>query len=240
MNLELNNISFAYPKNNHKTFDNLSLHIQNKSITSIMGASGSGKSTLLRLICGLETPQTGSIILNNDILVHDTINIPTEQRNIGMVFQNYILFPHMTVEQNINYGLDNIKTLSKTQKKERCTEILTLTEMFSHKDSYPNQLSGGQQQRVALGRALAPMPRLLLLDEPFSNLDSFLKTKIRNELKQILEVANIQTILVTHSTDDLSISDHIILLGQSEIRSGTLEELRAIPTCPLVKNLIFH
>ena len=238
MKLQLDNISFSYPTSKKNVIDNLSLTLTDKKITAIMGASGAGKSTLLRIIVGLETPQLGRILLNDEILKDESINIPTEYRNIGMVFQNYVLFPHMTVYENIAFGLGSIKNISKEQKMERCQEILNLIEMSSFRDTYPQHLSGGQQQRVALGRALAPMPKLLLLDEPFSNLDAFLRNKIQKELQDILQRAQVTTILVTHNVSDLQIADHIVLLSPDTIKTGSLTELRDDTNCPLVNHLL--
>lgn len=238
MKLQLENISFRYPTAKTNTINNLSFSLNDKAITAIMGASGAGKSTLLRIIVGLETPQSGRIILNDEILKDDFTNIPTEYRNIGMVFQNYVLFPHMTVYENISFGLDNIKKMTKEQKIERCHNILKLIELTPFRDTYPQHLSGGQQQRVALGRALAPMPKLLLLDEPFSNLDAFLRNKIQKELQDILNRAQVTTILVTHNVSDLQIADHIVLLSPDTIKTGTFSELRNDTNCPLVNHLL--
>ncbi|MGL4561816.1 MAG: ABC transporter ATP-binding protein [Brevinema sp.] len=239
MNLTLQNISFCYPNQKEKTINNISIELNLSMHTAIMGASGSGKSTLLRLIAGFEEPDSGSILLKDKILYDNKINVPTEKRNIGMVFQNYILFPHMTVEKNISYGIDNIKTLSKIAKKERIEEILELIDLQSFRHTYPHTLSGGQQQRVALGRAIAPRPALLLLDEPFSNLDAFLRNKIKKEMKDILDRAKIATVLVTHLISDLDIADHVILLDRGQkAKEGTLESLREDKNCPFVKHLL--
>ncbi|MGL4562950.1 MAG: ABC transporter ATP-binding protein [Brevinema sp.] len=239
MNLTLQNISFCYPNQKEKTIHNISIKLNLSMHTAIMGASGSGKSTLLRLIAGFEEPDSGSILLKDKILYDNKINVPTEKRNIGMVFQNYILFPHMTVEKNISYGIDNIKTLSKIAKKERIEEILELIDLHSFRHTYPHTLSGGQQQRVALGRAIAPRPALLLLDEPFSNLDAFLRNKIKKEMKDILDRAKIATVLVTHHISDLDIVDHVILLNRGhKAKEGTLESLREEKNCPFIKHLL--
>lgn len=189
--LELKNISFSYKKDK-KLIQNLNLSVEAGERLAILGESGSGKSTILRLIAGFETAQKGSIFLENK----DITYLAPQYRKIGYLFQDYALFPHLNVYKNIAFGIS---------KKEyhRVDELLKIIKMQDFKDVYPHTLSGGQQQRVALARALAPNPKLLLLDEPFSALDTNLKSNIRSQIKEILQTLNITSILVTHDTQDV-------------------------------------
>ncbi|MFP4286973.1 MAG: ABC transporter ATP-binding protein [Candidatus Izemoplasmataceae bacterium] len=211
--LSVHNISFAYDKVD--VLKNISFKASQGDIVAILGSSGSGKSTFLRVLSGLEIPKTGGIILNNETIVNDKTMVPAEARGISMVFQEYALFPHLTVKKNIMFGMHR---LPKSCVKDRLKEMMNLTNLDEKLSAYPHELSGGQQQRVALARALAPKPKMLLLDEPFSNLDADLKYKIRLELKSILKTANITTIFVTHDYDDaFLIADKIIYLENGTI-----------------------
>src|SRR5699024_9931388 len=149
--------------------DRFSFTIEKGEIIGIVGASGSGKSTLLRLLAGLEDPTGGSIELDSRLIVGDNTYIEAEKRGVGMVFQNYALIPHLTVSEYICFGLHKLK---RAERKERLDEMLELVQLRDFAKRYPHELSGGQQQRVALARALAPSPSILLMDEPFSNLDT--------------------------------------------------------------------
>ncbi|MEM6684784.1 MAG: ABC transporter ATP-binding protein [Bacteroidota bacterium] len=204
------------------------------SITAIIGESGSGKTTLTRLISGLETPDAGSIELNATIVNDATTFVPVEKRKVGMVFQDYALFPHLTVAQNVSYGISN-----KKDKKQRVTEVLQLVDLIGFETRYPHQLSGGQQQRVALARALAPKPALLILDEPFSNLDVVLKLQLRNEIFNILKTEEVTSIFVTHDTQDaIAIADTIIVLKDGKIvQQGSADALYTHPTTSYVAAL---
>jgi len=166
----------------------------------LLGASGSGKSLTLKCIAGVETPDEGKIILNGRILFDSEkkVCLKPQERNVGFLFQNYALFPHMTVEENISLGLK----LSKREKKEKVSELLDLFHLKGLGKKYPNQLSGGQQQRVALARCMAYSPEILLLDEPFSALDSHLKELVQNEVMELLKFYKGQVVMVTHSRDE--------------------------------------
>lgn len=214
MYINLSHIKFEY--NRHQLIlDELSIHLKRKEIVAILGSSGSGKSTLLRLISGLEKPIEGSIEIDGLIVYDEKHFIDPHQRNVGMVFQDYALFPHLTVFQNIAYG---IHKKTKTDKKFIVNQMLELTNLLEKKDNYPHELSGGQQQRVALARALAPKPKVLLLDEPFSNLDSELKKQIRNDLKLIMEKQEMTCIFATHDYEDaIDIADRILYLENGKI-----------------------
>ena len=197
MYLSLENIGFSYPKSGKPTLQGFNLSIQKGDCIGLVGASGCGKSTLLRLIAGLEPLETGRITLDAQVLSAPKLSVPPEKRHIGMVFQNYCLFPHLSVRNNIAYGIRQ-----RQHKKERVNEMLALIDMQAHADRYPYQLSGGQQQRVALARSLAPKPKIILMDEPFSNLDATLKQSVRQEVKAILQAENMTSIIVTHDLQD--------------------------------------
>ncbi|CDF59272.1 ABC transporter ATP-binding protein [Thermobrachium celere] len=193
------NLSFKYKNAKDYQITNFNLEIEKGEIVALLGPSGSGKSTILRLISGLEIPNGGEIIVNNRVLYNKNVFIEPQKRGIGMVFQDYALFPHMTVEKNILFGLEKI---NKEARQRILDEVLELVDMKEYKKRYPHELSGGQQQRIAIARALAPKPSLLLLDEPFSNLDAGLKKRIRKEIKEILKKSNITSIFVTHDIED--------------------------------------
>lgn len=223
MYIQIKDLCFSYTNQGDKTIDNFCLEIEQGEIISILGESGSGKSTVLRLLSGLETPSKGTISIGGKTVTDDRTFILPEKRGIGMVFQDYALFPHMTVAENIQFGL---KGYSRSEKKKRIDEVLELVNMEKFKKRYPHELSGGQQQRIALARALAPEPSLLLLDEPFSNLDADLQIKIREELKQIIKKTGITSIFVTHDREDSrAIADRIITM-----RDGAAHEWESLCT----------
>lgn len=210
MFIQIKDLCFCYGKSADNTIQNFNLEISQGEIISILGESGSGKSTILRLLCGLETPSKGTIAINGHVMTDDRRFVLPEKRGIGMVFQDYALFPHMTVAENIQFGL---KGYGRKAKKQRVNEVLELVNMSAYAKRYPHELSGGQQQRIALARALAPKPSLLLLDEPFSNLDADLQIKIRSELKDIIKKTGITSIFVTHDREDSkAIADRIITM----------------------------
>lgn len=207
MYISIKNLYFKYEKDN--ILEDFNLDINKGEIVAILGKSGSGKSSLLRILSGFEKPYKGVIVIGEKVLVDDKTFVPTEKRNIGMLFQDYALFPHLTVEKNIQFGLK--------KKLEKVKEMLKLIEMEGFEKRYPHELSGGQQQRVALARSLAPSPNLILLDEPFSNLDNELKENIRKQLKQIIKKSNTTAIFVTHDIEDASIADKILYLEKGKI-----------------------
>ena len=189
-------------------------------IIAFLGNSGCGKSTLLRIISGFETADEGSLHMNG----HDIINTPSHKRNIGMFFQNYALFPHLNVEDNIAYGL-------KTKNKERVNELIKICKLEGEEKKLIHQISGGQQQRVALARALAPKPEILLLDEPFSNIDAVLKDSLRDELKHMIKSSGVSAIFVSHDIDDaFAIADRALILHDGIIQQfDTPEHLYRYP-----------
>lgn len=204
--LTLNNISFSYDKKNN-ILKQVSFAVQKGEIVAILGSSGSGKSTLLNIIAGLEFADTGDIILDGE-------NITTrecEKRNIGLIFQDYALFPHLNVEKNVGFAL-------KKPKAAVVDEMLELVKMQAFKKRYPYELSGGEQQRVAIARSLAARPSVLLLDEPFSNLDAGLKKEVRREVKSILKQSRTTAILVTHDIEDAyDLATRIIMLSDGRV-----------------------
>ncbi|MBX9138935.1 MULTISPECIES: ABC transporter ATP-binding protein [unclassified Clostridium] len=186
------------------------MELDKGEVLAILGESGIGKSTMLRIIAGLEEAHKGSMTIGDKIIFSEKLFVEPKNRGIGMVFQDYALFPHMTVKKNIQYGL---KKMSKAEKENIAMEMLKLANLVEHKDKYPYELSGGQQQRVAIARAIAPKPEILLLDEPFSNLDANLQEKIRDEIKEILKKAVITSIFVTHDREDAKVlADKVIVL----------------------------
>lgn len=199
MQLKINDLTFAYNKKEENVVENFNLEVQKGEVVALVGASGSGKSTVLRLTAGLEIPDSGQITIAGQIVAGDHKFKAAEKREVGMVFQDYALFPHLNVEKNIGFGIDH---LSNAKRKARVRELLELVNLEGFEKRYPHQLSGGQQQRIALARTLAPGPELLLLDEPFSNLDAELKDKIRRELNEIIKEVGVTTILVSHDRED--------------------------------------
>jgi iron(III) transport system ATP-binding protein len=195
MKLIIENLSFGYHPKSDKIFNNFNLSVDEGEIIAVLGNSGCGKSTLLRIISGLEEKAQGTIKVEDVIFQDKSKFVPVEKRNIGFVFQDYALFPFMTVEQNIKFGM-------KKPSSEYLKQLLELTKLEELEKRYPHELSGGQQQRVALARTLASKPALLLMDEPFSNLDTNLVNDLRKDLKSIIKSQKITTIIVTHNKDD--------------------------------------
>lgn len=215
MFIDIQNVSFSYSNAVTKAVNAFSFKVEKGEVISILGRSGSGKSTILRLVAGLEMPDGGSFTLADKTIFDSHIFVQPEKRGIGMVFQDYALFPHMSVEENIVFGLPK---MTRKDKKKRTLEVLELVELIGFEKRYPHQLSGGQQQRVALARAIAPEPELLLLDEPFSNLDTDLQVKIREDLRRILKKANTTVIFVTHNENDAhALADRIVKIKDGKI-----------------------
>lgn len=203
--LQLNKIRFAYT--DQIVVDELSFALQRGEIGCLLGPSGCGKTSVLRCIAGFESIVGGEILLNGVCVSRNNYVLPPEQRRIGMVFQEYALFPHLDVAANIGFGLHRSNRAEKTQ---RVTELLQITGLTDVATQYPHELSGGQQQRVALARALAPRPELLLLDEPFSNLDVGLRERLSQEVRSLLKQLGITAILVTHDqAEAFAVADRI-------------------------------
>ncbi|MFD1737799.1 ABC transporter ATP-binding protein [Bacillus salitolerans] len=227
MFIQLKDINFQYKNSNDVTIKNLTLSIQKGELVTILGKSGSGKSTILRIIAGLEIPFSGSLVIDDKTLVSESHFIQPEKRGVGLVFQDYALFPHLNVADNVKFGL---KKMSRNQKLHRLKEVLQLVGLNGFEKRYPYELSGGQQQRVALARALAPNPSLIMFDEPFSNLDADLQKQIREDLRGIIKEANVTSIFVTHDRSDAAaLADRIIEMEDGRItKIGTPDEILGI------------
>jgi iron(III) transport system ATP-binding protein len=213
--VEIRDLSFSYSRKQQPVIDRFSFSIAKGEIVGILGASGSGKSTLLRLIAGLESPSDGEIRIGGKTVYDGKKVVQPERRGVGMVFQDYALFPHMSVRKNIEFGLHR---LSLKERGKRLEDMLELVQLSEFQDRYPHQLSGGQQQRVALARAIAPKPDVLLMDEPFSNLDADLKNVIRTEVRTILRTAEMTCLFVSHDRQDVdAICDRAVYVKPSAL-----------------------
>lgn len=219
MKVVLQNITKIFPSRNKKdktaeviAVNDFNLEIPDGKLIGLLGPSGCGKSTTLYMISGLQEPSSGKIFFGED----DVTKLSPENRGIGLVFQNYALYPHMTVQQNILFPLQNLKghnRLSKEEMLKRANEVAKLVQIDEYMNRKPAELSGGQQQRVAIARALVKMPRVLLLDEPLSNLDARLRLQTREEIRRIQRNTQITTIFVTHDQEEaMSISDYIVVM----------------------------
>ena len=218
MNVTLQNLTKIFPSRNKKVSEevvavnNFTFTIPDGKLVGLLGPSGCGKSTTLYMISGLQKPSSGKIFFGDD----DVTALSAENRGVGLVFQNYALYPHMTVKQNIMFPLENLKGKDKLPKKEmieRAYYAAKLVQIDDLMERKPSELSGGQQQRVAIARALVKMPRVLLLDEPLSNLDARLRLQTREEIRRIQRETGITTIFVTHDQEEaMSISDQIVVM----------------------------
>ena len=223
--ISFDNISHSYET--EKIISNVSFNVQHNEVVSLLGPSGCGKTTLLRLAAGLETPDAGFIKLNEEIISSPGFVLPPEERGVGLVFQSYALFPHLTVKQNIMFGL-NGKT---SESAKTISDLMRELDIEELSDKYPHELSGGQQQRVALARALAPNPPIILLDEPFSGLDSRLRERVRDQMLHILRNTETSALMVTHDAEEaMFMSDKIIVLNEGkEIQQGRPIDLYCRP-----------
>jgi len=226
MKVELQNLTKIFPSRNKKSKEQVvavsdfTFTIPDGKLVGLLGPSGCGKSTTLYMICGLEKPTSGKIFFGED----DVTDLPPEHRGVGLVFQNYALYPHMTVKQNIMFPLENLTGKDRPSKKEmiqRAYDAAKLVQLENYMERKPSELSGGQQQRVAIARALVKMPRVLLLDEPLSNLDARLRLQTREEIRRIQKETGITTIFVTHDQEEaMSISDEIVVM-----KAGVLQQI---------------
>ncbi len=226
MKIVLEHLTKRYPNRNKKiggevvAVNDFNFEIPDGKLIGLLGPSGCGKSTTLNMICGLEPPTEGRIYFGED----DVTELPPENRGVGMVFQSYALYPHLTVRQNIMFPLENLKgkdRLSKAEMEERALEAARMVQIENLMDRRPGDMSGGQQQRVAIARALVKLPRVLLLDEPLSNLDARLRLQTREEIRRIQKETQITTVFVTHDQEEaMSISDMIVVMS-----AGVLQQI---------------
>ena len=211
------------------------LDIWNGSIVGILGISGSGKTTALRLLAGFDKPDSGIIEMRDKVISSEETFLPPEERNVGMVFQDYALFPHLNVEKNISFGLSRDEI-----KSGRLEEVLSMCNLEAYKNKFPQELSGGQQQRVSLARALAPKPEVILLDEPFTSLDAHMARDLREEVVSLLRQTETTALIVTHDQEEaLSVCDVVsVLENGSVIQSATPQEIYLNPVSQTVANSV--
>jgi iron(III) transport system ATP-binding protein len=213
----------------------VALDVHRGELLALLGPSGCGKTTTLRLIAGFERPDGGEVVLDGRVVGGPDAFVPPERRRIGVVFQDYALFPHLTVEQNVAFGVRD-----RARRATRVAEMLELVGLSGKAHRRPHELSGGEQQRVAIARALAPDPEVVLLDEPFSNLDAALRARVRDEVRDILRAAGATSIFVTHDQEEaLSLADRVAVMRSGSIlQVDTPAELYAHPTDPFVATFV--
>jgi iron(III) transport system ATP-binding protein len=235
--LELDGVSKRF--GSEQVIADLSLSVADGEILTLLGPSGCGKTTTLRLIAGLERPDEGAIAVNDATVADAGSFVPPEERGVGVVFQEFALFPHLTAAENIAFGIDD---WDADRRQERVDELLELVDLEGHRDSHPDELSGGQQQRVALARSLAPEPDTLLLDEPFSNLDVDLRVEMREEVRRILKETGVTAVSVTHDQEEaLSISDRVAVMHDGRIEQvGRPDRVFQHPESRFVAGFLGH
>ncbi|NUT61155.1 ABC transporter ATP-binding protein [Herbaspirillum sp. C9C3] len=215
MFLEVKHVSIRYPRTAHPAVEAVSLRLQPGELGALIGPSGSGKTSLLRAVAGLEAAQSGRIRLDGQLLEGDGVRVPAEARRIGMVFQDFALFPHLDVAANIGFGL---RGMARAQRDQIVAQMLALVGLPEAGRKFPHQLSGGQQQRIALARALAPQPRLLLLDEPFSSLDVELRERLAQDVRDILKRTGTTALMVTHDQmEAFAVADVVGVMRQGRL-----------------------
>ncbi len=235
----VSDLHIHYPGRSHAAVAGVSLHLQPGQMGVLIGPSGCGKTTLLRAIAGLEPVHSGAVHIDDHLVSSAQWQLPAEQRRIGMVFQDYALFPHLTVAGNVAFGL---YAWARPQQMARVAEVLNWVGLDGSEQRYPHELSGGQQQRVALARALAPKPRLLLLDEPFSNLDVDLRERLAKEVRLILKQAQTTALFVTHDQlEAFALGDVIGVMSQGRLEQwGDAYTLYHEPATRFVADFIGH
>ena len=234
--LELDGIGKSY--DGSQVIEDLSLTVRDGELLTLLGPSGCGKTTTLRMIAGLERPDDGIVRLGGTAVTGGEF-VPAEARDVGVVFQEFALFPHLSARENIAFGIED---WPDDEKAARIDELLELVGLSDHGGKSPEELSGGQQQRVALARSLAPEPQLLLLDEPFSNLDVDLRVQMREEVREILKEAGVTAVSVTHDQEEaMSISDRVAVMSEGQIQQiGTPEEVFQQPESKFVAGFLGH
>jgi iron(III) transport system ATP-binding protein len=235
--LELDEVSKSYGP--ERVIQELSLSVYEGELLTLLGPSGCGKTTTLRLIAGLERPNGGEVALNDTTVSGPDRFVEPEDRGVGVVFQEFALFPHLTAAENVAFGIED---WDAGAREERVEELLDLVGLEAQRDSYPDELSGGQQQRVALARSLAPEPEVLLLDEPFSNLDVDLRVRMREEVRRILKETGVTAVSVTHDQEEaLSISDRVAVVNDGRIEQvGAPEQVFQQPESRFVAGFLGH
>ncbi len=239
--LKVNQISKQFHPSQPPSVNQVSFNLKKGELLGLLGPSGCGKTTLLRIIAGFEKPNQGTVELAGEVVTGDGFWVVPEKRHTGMVFQDYALFPHLTVANNIAFGLKPKKPrLSSEQINQRVAEILHLVGLGGLEKRYPHELSGGQQQRIALGRALAPQPELILLDEPLSNLDVQVRERLRHEVRNILKSTNTAAIFVTHDQEEaMAIADTIgVMHGGNLEQIGSPEDIYTQPQSRFVAEFV--
>jgi sulfate transport system ATP-binding protein len=215
--------------------DDVSLTVRDGSLTALLGPSGGGKSTLLRVIAGLEVPDAGTVRFDDA----DVTGLPAQERGVGFVFQHYAAFKHLTVRENVAFGL-RIRKRPKAEVDERVRELLALVHLGPLGDRYPSQLSGGQRQRMALARALAVQPRVLLLDEPFGALDANVRKELREWLRRLHDEVHVTTVFVTHDREEaLEVAEQVVVINEGRVeQAGTPDDLYDRPASPFVMGFV--
>jgi sulfate transport system ATP-binding protein len=233
MSIAVKNVSKKY--DGKRVLDGVSLDAATGSLLALLGPSGSGKTTLLRIIAGLETPDSGAVLYQDD----DVTRYSARERNVGFVFQHYALFRHMTVFENVAFGL-RVRKWAEPRIKERVTELLRLVRLEELANRYPSTLSGGQKQRIALIRALAPQPRLMLLDEPFGALDAKVRQELRHWLRRFHDEFHVTSIFVTHDQEEaFEVADRIVVMNNGKIeQDGTPVEIFEHPASAFVMDFL--
>ena len=235
--LELENLTKQYP--GVTSVDAVSLAVEHGEFVCLLGPSGCGKTTTLRMIAGFIEPDAGQIRVGGQVVSSPGAVVPPERRNMSMIFQSYAVWPHMTVRQNVEYGL-KMKSMRSTERETRTSALLATTKLSAQADRYPSELSGGQQQRVALARALAPKPDILLLDEPLSNLDANLRGEMRFEIRRLHDEFHYTSIYVTHDQSEaMTMADRIVIMNAGRIEQiGTPQEVYDRPNSKFVARFI--
>ncbi|KZN48366.1 ABC transporter ATP-binding protein [Pseudoalteromonas luteoviolacea] len=229
--------SLQYSYDGHVVIDDLDLQVKENEIVCLLGSSGCGKTTTLKAIAGLLKPQNGAIHIGSMCVNSKGVCVPPQNRNVGMMFQDYALFPHLTVTQNIAFGLGK---LSRAERQARVDEMLELVLLSDFGKRYPHELSGGQQQRVAIARALAYRPNLLLLDEPFSNIDAQVRFQLISDIRSIIKDQKVSAIFVSHSKDEaFAFSDRLAIMHKGKIEQlGCPTELFQTPKSKVVAEFL--
>ncbi|MFE3073605.1 ABC transporter ATP-binding protein [Streptomyces sp. NPDC059247] len=234
--LRITGVTSSYGRGN-RVLDDLGLTVGEGELAAVLGPSGCGKTTLLRVIAGFVTPDAGEVVLGGRTISGPGVHVPPERRGVGIVAQEGALFPHLSVARNVAFGLVGA---GRAERRARTAELLDLVGLGAYRDRMPHELSGGQQQRVALARALAPRPALVLLDEPFSALDSALRAGLRSDVRGALRAAGTTAVLVTHDQEEaLSVADRVaVIRGGRVAQCGTPQELYAAPADPWVASFV--